>query len=372
MSENKSRESESTHFGSGWISGVLSVALGVIGVGAVLCFHYPSLLTMPELRGKYPLPYVRGLLHVVLVLSFLMGATSVTLRRSKILGLTGMFLTLFAALLGGSRVPIDGELTDGPFLGLDWFLLNLIVYSAVFIPLERLFALHPEQPVFRPSWRTDLAYFLVSSLLVQATTLMTMRPAMVLFDWAAHGELQGLVKGQRGWLQFIEVLVITDVVQYWIHRLFHSIPWLWRFHEVHHSAESMDWLAGSRLHLFDVALTRGTTYVPIYVLGFDEGPVFAYVVLVSVQATFIHANVGWKFGPLRWLIATPQFHHWHHAADAEGIDKNFAVHLPVIDWLFGTFFLPSGRWPSRYGLSKGGEYPGGYLRQFIQPFRRKS
>jgi lathosterol oxidase len=75
-----------------------------------------------------------------------------------------------AALLGGSRVPVDGEIASGPFLGVDWFLLNVIVYSALFVPLERLFALRPEQRVFRPAWRTDLAYFFVSALLVQVLT----------------------------------------------------------------------------------------------------------------------------------------------------------------------------------------------------------
>ena len=53
----------------------------------------------------------------------------------------------------------------------------------------------------------------------------------------------------------------------------------------------MDWLAGSRLHLVDIAVTRGLSYVPVYVLGFAEAPLFAYVVFVSIQATFIHANL---------------------------------------------------------------------------------
>ena len=131
----------------------------------------------------------------------------------------------------------------------------------------------------------------------------------------------------------------------------------------------MDWLAGSRLHLVDVAVTRGLTYVPIYVLGFGEAPLFAYVAFVSIQATFIHANVRFKFGPLAWVVATPQFHHWHHGAEAEAIDKNFAVHLPVLDWLFGTFHLPKGRWPASYGLAHGEPIPEGYMRQFVYPFK---
>jgi sterol desaturase/sphingolipid hydroxylase (fatty acid hydroxylase superfamily) len=361
---------ESTSFGSGWTSGVLSSTLGAVGLGAVFCFHFPWLLTVPELRELYPLPYVRALLHLVLVGSFVLGVLSVCLRQNKILGTTGIALTLVAAVLGGSQVPVDGELNDGPFLGLDWFLLNLIVYSAVFVPLERLFARQPEQPIFRRAWRTDLVYFGLSSLLIQVITLLTMKPAMVFFQWAIDPGVQEWVRGRSAIAQFVGILVLADLTQYWVHRAFHAVPSLWRFHQIHHSAETMDWLAGSRLHLVDVAATRGLTYVPIYVLGFAEAPLFAYAVFVSIQATFIHANVRFRFGVLRWLVATPQFHHWHHGAEHEAVDKNFAVHLPVLDAIFGTFYLPKHRWPRAYGLANGASVPGGYLRQLVRPFTR--
>jgi lathosterol oxidase len=361
---------EPTHFGSGWLSGTLASALGLLGLGAVLCFRYPALLTMPELRAVYPIPYVRALLHVVLVASFVLGVVSVCLRRRKTLGAAGIGLTLIAALLGGSRVPVDGEIARGPFLGVDWFLLNVIFYCAVFIPLERFFALRPDQPTFRKEWRTDLVYFGVSSLLVQVFTLLTLKPAMVLFDWARSPAWAAEVAALPGPLQFVAILALTDLTQYWIHRAFHRVPALWRIHAVHHSAETMDWLAGSRLHLVDVAVTRGLTYVPIYVLGFAEGPLFAYVAFVSIQATFIHANVRFRFGPLRWLLATPQFHHWHHAADPAAVDRNFAVHLPVLDRLFGSYYLPGDEWPAAYGIASGAAIPEGYLRQFAAPFRK--
>ena len=364
--------SESTRLGSGWLSGVLATALGALGLGAVLCFHYPSLLTMPEIRALYPVPFVRALLHLVLVSAFLLGVLSVCLRRSKRLGMAGIALTLLAALLGGSRVPLDGELRDGPFLGLDWSLLNLIAYCLLFVPLERLFARLPEQHVFRREWRTDLSYFFVSTLFVQVITLLTLRPAMVLFDWAASRSLQELVRAQPFVLQFAEILLLTDLTQYWVHRAFHRVPWLWRFHRIHHSAQAMDWLAGSRLHLVDVAVTRSLSYVPIYVLGFAEAPLYAYVVFVSIQATFIHANLRFELAALRGVLATPQFHHWHHGADAEAVDVNFAVHLPLLDRLFGTYHLPRGRWPSAYGLAGGARVPGGWLHQLVEPLRAES
>jgi lathosterol oxidase len=370
-SSSSSSSSSSRAFGSGWLSGVLSVALGAIGLGAVICFHFPSLLTVPELRAWYPVPFVRALLHLVLIGSFVAGVVSVCLRRRKILGMTGIGLTLAAALLGGSRVPLDGELRSGPFLGLDWFLLNLMAYSAVFIPLERLFARLPEQGVFRRGWRTDLAYFFLSSLLLQVTTLLTMKPAMTLFAWTASADVQRVVSAQPFVVQFAAILLLTAFVQYWIHRAFHRVPVLWRVHRIHHSADLMDWLAGSRLHLVDVAVTRGLTYVPIYALGFAETPLFAYVIFVSVQATFIHANVRFRFGALRWVLATPQFHHWHHGAEPEAVDKNFAVHLPLLDRLFGTCYLPKDRWPASYGLTDGAAVPSGYVGQFVDPFISK-
>ena len=361
---------EPTTFGSGWISGVLSVASGVIGLAAVFCLLYPSLLTMPDARALYPLPYIRALIHLFLVGSFVLGAMSLCLRKSKVLGTIGVSCTLLAALLGGSRVPIDGELANGPYLGLDWFLLNLVFFSVVFVPLERLFAHRPEQPVFRTGWRTDLVYFFVSSLFVQVTTLLTLKPAMVLFDWAAWPALQARIATLPFVAQLVAILFLSDLVQYWVHRSFHSVPRLWRFHAIHHSAEAMDWLAGSRLHLVDAVVTRALAFVPLYVLGFSDGPLFAYVALVSLQATFIHANVRFEFGRLAWLIATPRFHHWHHGAEPEAIDKNFAVHLPVIDVLFGTAHLPEGRWPQSYGLNDE-RVPEGYVPQLIEPFRRR-
>ena len=98
---------------------------------------------------------------------------------------------------------------------------------------------------------------------------------------------------------------------------------------------------------------------------------YAYVVWVVIQATFIHANVAWEFRSIRWLIATPAFHHWHHSSAPEAIDRNFSVHLSLIDRVFGTYYLPDF-WPKAYGLAGGRRLPLGYLRQFIIPFRSQA
>jgi len=354
-------------FGKGWISGVCAVALGALGAGAVLCIRYPALLTVPDARALYPMDAIRFLIHLVLVGAFGLALLSIALSRRAPLGLTALALVIAALLLGGSQVDV-GSLEGARYLGLDWFLLNVLVLAMLFVPLEQLFGRLPQR-VLRPGWTTDLAHFAVSHLLVQVTVLLTLMPAAIFFRWAAHPAIQNGVASQPYVLQFVEIVLIADLSEYAIHRLFHTVPLLWRFHAVHHSSEVMDWLAGSRMHLVDVVVTRALAFVPLYVVGFSPAPVYAYLVFVSFHAVFIHANVRFRFGRLAHVIATPQFHHWHHGAAPEAVDKNFAVHLPVIDRLLGTYYMPPGRWPRAYGIA-GSPVPPHYARQLLYPFTR--
>jgi len=365
------RTSEPTSFGYGFISGLLSAILGIASCGVVLSLRFPEHLALADLRPLHASPYLRAGIHVTLVGSFLLGSLSAVLRANKALALTGIGFTLAAALLGGSRVAVAGGL-DGPesWLALDFFVLNLLLYSAVFVPLERLFALRAAQPVFRRQWPIDLTYFFINSLLIEVLTVLTLKPAVILFAWARVAWVSEAVASLPTVAQVPLIVLVADFTQYWVHRTFHTVPWLWPFHAIHHSAEEMDWLAGSRLHLVDVILTRGLTYVPIFVLGFSTTSLMVYVFLVAAQATFIHANVRWQFRSVRALIATPAFHHWHHSADREAVDRNFSVHTPVWDLLFGTYYLPD-RWPTRYGLSGGRAVPSGWMRQLLYPIARR-
>lgn len=361
---------EPTSFGYGFISGLLSAILGIVGLGLVLSARLPEYLTQTNLRPLYFSPYLRAAIHVILVSSFLLGSVSAVLRANKALAFTGIGLTLAASLLGGSQAAQIATAPGGSsWLALDFFVLNLLLYSAVFIPLERLFALRGDQPVFRRHWLVDLTYFFVNSLLIEVLTVLTLKPALILFDWARVPSVSAAIASLPLLVQVPLVILAADFTQYWVHRSFHAVPLLWPFHAIHHSAEEMDWLAGSRLHLVDVILTRGLTYVPIFVLGFSNAALFVYVFLVAGQATFIHANVRWRFRPVRRLIATPAFHHWHHSAEAAAVDKNFSVHTPIWDILFGTYYLPDS-WPARYGLSGGGKVPRGWFRQLVHPLSR--
>lgn len=353
--------------GRRWLPGILSVFLGSLGLLAVLCLHFPELLTTPELRAVYPMALVRTLIATGLAAALLLGGVALLGGRGRRLGALGVALALAAQLAGGAGVEVAEPVPRSHHLGLDWFVLDLLLLVALAVPLERAFARLPEQPVFRRGWRTDLAHFFASHLLIQVISLLTLAPALLLFRFAVHPALQQAVAGQPIALQLGEAVLVADLAGYAAHRAFHAVPWLWRFHAVHHSSEALDWLAGSRLHLVDAVVTRAVVFVPLFLLGFERAALTGYLLWVSFQATWIHANLRGRSPLLERVLATPRFHHWHHAAEPEARDKNFAVHLPVLDRLFGTLYLPAeGRWPERYGID-GNPVPPGWLRQLVYP-----
>jgi lathosterol oxidase len=358
------------HFGTGWLSGVLGIVLALLALLSVLCLHFPQYLTLPELRGRYPLGLVRLAIDIGLLAALALSGLSMLLRRRKALGLTGLALTGAALALGAGGVEIPRAGASAIYLGIDWFVLGVLTTAAVFVPLERIFPLRRGQGAFRRGWLTDTQYFFASHALAQVMSLAVLAPAVALGSVLAVPAAQGAVQGLPLVAQFVLALLVADLAQYAVHRAFHAVPVLWRFHKVHHSVEAMDWLAGSRLHLVDVIATRGLVLLALLVAGFDQLAVYAYLALVSFHAVFIHAN----FAPRRtWLerwIAMPRFHHWHHGIEAEARDVNFAVHLPMIDRWFGTYHLPDDRWPSGYGIAAE-RAPEGWVRQLLWPFARR-
>jgi len=356
-------------FGSGWFSGVLGLILGIGGFFLVVSLRAPGQFSLPEVHALHGRAWFRIVIHVILLAAFVCSALSLALRRGKLLGTCGLVATLLAALLGGSRATALVPDPSPVFFGLDFFVLNVLFTGLLFVPIERLFAHRPDQPVFRDEWREDLFYYLVSSLLVQVLTLLTFVPAKTLLAVTHLDALRAWVGALPFVVQFIAIMFLTDLVQYWVHRAFHRFPALWRFHAVHHSARRMDWMAGARMHFLEILVLRATTVLPMFVLGFSSMAMNSYIFVVYLYSTFVHANLGWRFPWIEKLLVTPRFHHWHHGLEDEAVDVNFAVHFPLLDRLFGTYHLPKDRWPADYGV-QGHPVPTGYLAQFKYPFRR--
>jgi len=363
-------DSEPTHLGSGWVSGVASVFFGMLGVGGVLVLLFPSVLTLPEARALYPIHIMRVIIQATIAAALVLGAISAILRQRRVLGLTGAALGLIAVLLGGASTPLPEEIGSKVGIGFDWFLLDLLVMTLVFVPVERLWPLHPDQGTFRPEWTTDAFYFVSTHLPAQLITFVMLLPATYASKWLAIPALMKIVGSLPLWVQLPMAIVVADFSQYATHRAFHRIPFLWRFHAIHHSIKTMDWIAGSRSHFVDILVTRGLILIPMTLVGFSQSAMAGYLIFVSFHATFCHTD----FRPrVRWLeryFVTGRYHHWHHAAHPEAVDVNFAIHLPFIDRLFGTYHLPKDAWPDRYGLV-GRSVPNGFFAQLVAPFKQE-
>lgn len=356
-------------FGSGWYAGLFGLLLGILAFAMVLVLRFPTLFATPQLAIVHGSPWFRPGVHLLILAAYALSVLSLMLRRRKALGFAGLGLALAAALTGGANATPTETRDLGIFFGLDFFIVNMTLTGLMFAPLERLHPYRREQRLFRPQWREDLFYFLVSSMLVQVIAFLTFAPATAILshtgDWA---RFRAMVGDLPLLLQVPAIMVLTDLIQYWLHRAFHRVPLLWRFHAVHHSITVMDWLAGSRLHFLEIAVVRGLTTVPMLTFGFSPLAVQVYVAIVYVHSSLIHANIGGDLDRLGRVIATPRWHHWHHGIDAEAVDCNFAIHFPWLDRLFGTAHYPPGRWPSGYGVPE--PVPTGYVRQFLYPFRR--
>ncbi|HEX2911996.1 MAG TPA: sterol desaturase family protein [Chloroflexia bacterium] len=247
--------------------------------------------------------------------------------------------------------------------------LGFVILAVIFIPLERLRPLYPGQAIFRSGWFTDVIHFFISRVLIQVGTYAGAVLFYILLHRLLHTPFQAAITSQPAWLQFLEAYLVAETSFYSLHRLSHAVPWLWKFHAIHHSSENLDWLASVRLHPVEMIMVNLTIGVPLALLGFSAQTFGVYTIVSTFLAILNHANVRVSYGPLRWLVADPHYHHWHHANQREAINKNFAG-LPLLDFLFGTLYIPKNIWPQRYGVD---EYIGkDYLSQLSYPFRKSN
>jgi len=251
-----------------------------------------------------------------------------------------------------------------------------VILALGFGVIEWLWPAVPRRPLARKGVRTDLIYWFFSPLIAKWITRGAVIVAMIPIVLLVYGKVEkeaivgfGPLGRQPVWLQAIEVLIIGELVGYWMHRLFHRGR-LWAFHAVHHSSTQVDWLSAVRVHPVNEALTRVAQISPFVLLGFNPLVLAGYAPLLTLYAIMLHANVDWTFGPLRYVVASPAFHRWHHTKEAEAMGKNFGGLLPVWDLAFGTFYMPADKRPREFGVSDGDAVAEGFIGQMVGPFRR--
>jgi sterol desaturase/sphingolipid hydroxylase (fatty acid hydroxylase superfamily) len=251
-----------------------------------------------------------------------------------------------------------------------------ILLGLVFAVLTFFWACNPG----RPWWRkhelvTDICYWFIIPLLsrylriglliVGAALLfgITTTEGLIAFYEDGHGPLADLPL----WLQAAIFLVGADVIMYWSHRIFHG-PTMWKYHAVHHSSTDLDWISAARFHPVNIALGSVAADVILLLAGISPNALVILGPFTIAHSAFVHANLNWTLGPLRYVIAGPLFHRWHHTLADQSGEKNFAPTFPVLDLIFGTFYLPKETLPASYGVADQA-YPSDFGAQMVHPFR---
>ncbi len=261
-------------------------------------------------------------------------------------------------------------------------IIALGVLSLAFGVVERLWPSVRGQRRLRKGVFTDVAWWMFTPTIgkiftgiVVAVSILSLAAIFGIGITVEH--LRGLAERDTAIgrqplaLQLVEFLLLADLLAYWQHRAFHTFSQLWRIHAVHHSSTEVDWLSSVRVHPVNDALGNAFVATPLLLLGFSPATLGAYLPFLTLYAIVIHANVGWEYGPLRYVIASPAYHRWHHSAEREAINKNFSGLFPFVDALFGTLYFPKGRQPLIFGVADQ-PVPAGFLPQLVYPFRSPS
>jgi sterol desaturase/sphingolipid hydroxylase (fatty acid hydroxylase superfamily) len=258
------------------------------------------------------------------------------------------------------------------------FLPSTIAFAILFTVLS-LFssaACNPGRTWWRnPGLLTDICYltiipfmapYLRMSLMIAGAALLSgVMTAQDIADYFEHG--RGPLAGLPFWGQVAVYVVASDFLLYWAHRAFHGATF-WRFHAIHHSAEQVDWTTAYRFHPVNLWLGPFLVTAILLYLGVSPAVLLFLVAFDTTTAAFVHANLNWTLGPLKYLVATPVFHRWHHTPLEQGGNSNFGSLFAVWDVLFGTFHMPENKLPARYGIDDPG-YPQGFFGQLVHPFQ---
>ncbi len=165
-----------------------------------------------------------------------------------------------------------------------------------------------------------------------------------------YGPFQQL--GLPIWLRLPLEVAVLDLAVYALHRVYHAVPALWRFHQVHHSDLDLDVTSASRFHLGEVLVSSAAKFALVLLLGISPAGLVSFETLMLLAAQFQHANVRVQPGlehMLWWTLVPPAMHRIHHHPVRGEMDSNFGTLLTLWDRLLGTLRSAGGD-EVRFGL----------------------
>ena len=262
---------------------------------------------------------------------------------------------------------------------LNWYMYWLIIISAFVYALEVFFPWRKNQSRIRKDFWLDTFYMYFNLFLFP----------MLIFKFAAQKTYNGVVFGLESinldflisnrvesfpiWLQILILFLVRDFTHWNIHRLLHRVPFLWRFHKVHHSVKEMGYAAHLRFHWMESVIYNTIQFIPLAILGFTLDSYIGVYVATILIGHLNHANIKLPLGPLKYIFNNPQMHIWHHAKKIpEGYKYgcNYGLSLSVWDYIFKTAVIPKDGKDIELGFKGEGSFPKGFSGQVLYGFKK--
>ena len=253
--------------------------------------------------------------------------------------------------------------------------LSLLVFALeIFIPWRK------KQAVFRKGFWLDAFYMIFNFFLFSLIGYNALSNVGVsLFnDFLGLFGIENLVAFEVQsfpvWAQLLLMFIVADFIQWNVHRMLHRVPWLWKFHQVHHSVKEMGFAAQFRFHFMETLVYKSAQYIPLAMIGFGIEQFFVVHMFTVFIGHLNHANLDWSYGKLGYVFNNPRMHIWHHAKELPPEHRygmNFGLSLSIWDYLFGTAYVPRSGKNIEIGFPGDEHFPEDFNQQVIFPFKRK-
>lgn len=262
----------------------------------------------------------------------------------------------------------------------DNYFYGLVVISFLVWILELLFPWRKNQPIFRKGFWLDIFYLFFNFFLLNLILLVALSNVTELI----FNDLLSIIGLQLTSIQLFSLsdlskplalllfFIISDFIQWNIHRLLHTIPFLWKIHKTHHSVKEMGFAAHFRYNWMEPIVYKTMLYIPLLLIGgFSLDDVFIVHFISIAIGHLNHANLGWDYGIFMYIFNNPKMHIWHHSKilpNKNGI--NFGISLSTWDYLFKTSFIPTDGRDIELGFEDEKDFPSTFVNQELYPFKK--
>lgn len=270
-----------------------------------------------------------------------------------------------------------------PESGLNFFYLLIFASLAVWA-LEIIIPWRKNQKTFRKDFWLDGFYMFFNFYFFNLLLYAAMSNVVLKAFYSVLSPL-GIDKGDHlidihaiGLHWSLELLIfffIADFVQWSVHNALHRIPFLWKFHKVHHSVKEMGFAAHLRYHFLETFAYQAVKYISLsMIFGFTLEYAFIVYASTIIIGHLNHANLNWDYGPFKYIFNNPKMHIWHHSKELPAEHPkgmNFGISLSLWDYIFGTAYVPRDGRDIELGFPDDEHYPESFVGQAIDPFKPK-